>query len=95
MGSNSLASPPVVAAQAAEALAQLRPWVQSPAWAAYSTLVHKRVLSSEAEKASRLRASDLNGALLQQGRSDGLHEALRCLEQELSRLQDLVSMEGA
>ena len=70
-----------------EALGQLRRLVQSPGWDLYSSLVLKRVQSSEQEKAKGLREALFEQALWLQGQIDGLRAALDLLPQEIDRLE--------
>ena len=67
-------TPPVDVAQEERLL--LRQWARSPAWAVYKTRVQQRAKSSAEARASALRKSEYPSASYQQGRSDGLQEAL-------------------
>ena len=70
-----------------EALVQLRRLVQSPGWDLYRTQVSKRVARSESEKAKLLREEKYQAAALEQGRVDGLREALDTIHQYMEGLE--------
>ena len=70
-----------------EALVQLRRLVQSPGWDLYRTQVTKRVQRSESEKAKLLREHNYQAAALEQGKVDGLREALDTIAQYMEGLE--------
>ena len=70
-----------------EALVQLRRLVQSPGWDLYRTQVTKHVQRSESEKAKLLREEKYQAAALEQGRVDGLREALDAIHQYMEGLE--------